>query len=738
MIDDDIYKNFSADCEDLLEEAEESLLGLIKDDGKPLDPTTKKNFFTQLMRVFHSIKGMSGMVGLPELNKHAHHLEDLLLVVSKSGINRIQCDYLIREIDIIRAFLKNNDLNFTAKYSVTDFLDLGIASSSNADGSGNINNLNDDKSTSSSTDQATNQATDQLAAEQTSNTNKSTIANNNLNKHKKDSVYNYFKRLPEAHIGTVKNILSEAIEGIEIKQNLNLSVDYYDTLTYVVPFQNNKKSVCGAFVLDFSDNTLPPIVANTIAKNIGLEHEFANAQELIKDVLSEFFYTIIGKTISEWSTLGLLTELNNLISNEDSPDLKLPFKSDNVKYLYEILFHLESGHIRFKILFSEKQKATATTLNKILIVDDSKTVRAALKSGLKKEHYITEEAADGLEAIEKYTSFAPNLVIIDLIMPRLGGMDAIKKIREIDNRANFIILSSVTNKEDAENAKELGVLCYITKPLHMSFILETINKTSLSKEVALSKEQIEQEEEAVPRIDFTEEGITAEDKILVVDDSKTIRLFVAKNLQKEGLVVIEATNGQEAIEKFVEFKPNIVIMDLVMPVMNGFDAMREIRRMDGNVKFIVLTSKNKDEGDISSLQAVDISSYILKPFDIGQIIEDVRNISSASKEQNKQSNKKILVVNKSKTLRHVMIQILNNEGFEIEEAGTGPEAVEKFKIFSPVLTIMDLNLPYLSGFEAMTQIRELNSEAKFVVLSSRSKNNDINKLLSVVKNALDH
>ncbi|MBF0299636.1 MAG: response regulator [Oligoflexia bacterium] len=734
MTEEDIYRNFCSDCDELLDEAEESLLNILKISEEKKELVVKKEHYTPILRSLHSIKGTSGMMGYQTLNKHTHHLEDLLLVVSKTGMNRSQCDYFIKEIDLIRAYLKNNNVAFSIKYSVNDFLELGI------------NNFNDNENViinegNINKNQVADFEREDLDKEKIENDKNILNVNNAneesstkvINQYKKDKVHNYFKRLPEEHIDTVKNILNETIEGIEIKQNLNLAANYYNTLTYVVSFENLKKSVKGAFILDFSDNTLPPIIANTIAKNMGLDCEFKENQDLIKDVLIEFFYTIIGKTISEWSTLGLHMELSPLISNEDFPDEKLPFKSDKVRYLYEILFHLSSGHLRFKIFFSEKLKESKKEHNKILIVDDSRTVRAALINGLKKENFIIEEASNGLEAIEKYKTFAPNLVIIDLIMPKLNGMDAIVKIREIDHKAKFIILSSITKREEEEKVKSLGVLCYITKPLHMSYILESINKINMDQ-VAIANSL--EKEEVAAGIDFSNGMISSEDKIMVVDDSKTIRLYVSKNLKKEGMLVIEANNGKEAIEKFIEHRPNIVIMDLTMPVMSGFEAMREIRKMDNNVKFIVLTSRHQNEGDATSLQAVDISSYILKPFDIGQIIEDVKGISNLTKDQNKFSNKKILVVNKSKTLRHVMVQILIHEGFEIEIAGTGSEAVEKFKSFLPMLTIIDLNLPYLSGFDAIAQIRELNPEAKFVVLSSRSTNNDINKLLSVVKNAL--
>ncbi|MBF0301008.1 MAG: response regulator, partial [Oligoflexia bacterium] len=226
------------------------------------------------------------------------------------------------------------------------------------------------------------------------------------------------------------------------------------------------------------------------------------------------------------------------------------------------------------------------------------------------------------------------------------------------------------------------------------------------------------------------------DKVLVVDDSKVIRKVVSDNLKNKGLKVIEAKNGKEAIIKFNQFHPNIVIMDLMMPEMNGIDAMKEIRKLNENVKFIVLTSKNKNETDINSLDAVDVSSFISKSFDMNKITEEVIKISSSCNNISDINNKRILVVNNSKALSHIVNCLLTNEGFEVEEASTGVDAVEKYQEFKPILTIMDLSLPLLGGFEIMSQIREINNEAKFVILSSKSQGNDINKLLSVIKNAL--
>ncbi|MBF0301007.1 MAG: response regulator, partial [Oligoflexia bacterium] len=230
------------------------------------------------------------------------------------------------------------------------------------------------------------------------------------------------------------------------------------------------------FALDFNHDSVASFVATSAAKKIGYYNENISeidSSEWEQDILSEFLNAFIGLTISEWDRLKFCVEIGNLFTSKDTSNL--PFRDNKIQNSYEIIFHVQKGFFRLRIFFNQKKKNSP---EKILIVDDSCTVRFALESGLKKEGLIVEEATNGLEAIEKHKSFAPDLTIIDLLMPKLGGLETISKIKNTNPNAKFIILSSAYKEEDVEKAKSLGVLFFISKPLYMNLVLETINKIS--------------------------------------------------------------------------------------------------------------------------------------------------------------------------------------------------------------------------------------------------------------------
>lgn len=119
--------------------------------------------------------------------------------------------------------------------------------------------------------------------------------------------------------------------------------------------------------------------------------------------------------------------------------------------------------------------------SKILIVDDSRVVRMAMKkllSNLEYSNFI--EAGDGQEAVDMYQSEKPALIIMDIIMPNMNGDEALAKIRESDKDTPVIILSSFAKESKVDTCRELGITEFITKPFspdkseEMEKILETL------------------------------------------------------------------------------------------------------------------------------------------------------------------------------------------------------------------------------------------------------------------------
>ena len=120
-----------------------------------------------------------------------------------------------------------------------------------------------------------------------------------------------------------------------------------------------------------------------------------------------------------------------------------------------------------------------------------------------------------------------------------------------------------------------------------------------------------------------------ERRILVVDDEQKIRSLVASYLRSDGFEVVEATDGKEAVEAVSMRKPDLVVMDIRMPGMDGFEALNEIRRLS-DVYVILLTARAEETDRIIGL-SVGADDYVTKPFSPRELVARVKAVLRRSR-----------------------------------------------------------------------------------------------------------
>ncbi|WP_457556133.1 response regulator [Candidatus Pyrohabitans sp.] len=114
---------------------------------------------------------------------------------------------------------------------------------------------------------------------------------------------------------------------------------------------------------------------------------------------------------------------------------------------------------------------------KILVVDDAAFMRMMLKNILGKNgHQIVGEAQNGAEGVEKYRELRPDVVTMDIIMPEVNGIEAVKKIMSIDPEAKIVMVSALGQEAMVKEALEAGARDFIVKPFKESKVLEVIEK----------------------------------------------------------------------------------------------------------------------------------------------------------------------------------------------------------------------------------------------------------------------
>lgn len=120
--------------------------------------------------------------------------------------------------------------------------------------------------------------------------------------------------------------------------------------------------------------------------------------------------------------------------------------------------------------------------NRILLVDDAMIIRMILRKILTEAGFeIAGEASNGAEAIRKYRELRPDLVTMDITMPEMGGIKALKSIREIDPEAKVIICSAMGQKSLIIEAMEAGAVNFLAKPFDEEKVVETVRKTLQSQ-----------------------------------------------------------------------------------------------------------------------------------------------------------------------------------------------------------------------------------------------------------------
>lgn len=112
----------------------------------------------------------------------------------------------------------------------------------------------------------------------------------------------------------------------------------------------------------------------------------------------------------------------------------------------------------------------------ILVVDDAAFMRMMIRDILAKEGYRIEEAVNGRDAIEKYDQVLPDLVTLDITMPEMNGIDALKAIREKDPAARVLMVSAMGQQQMIVEALESGAMDFLVKPFQPTKVLETVKK----------------------------------------------------------------------------------------------------------------------------------------------------------------------------------------------------------------------------------------------------------------------
>jgi response regulator RpfG family c-di-GMP phosphodiesterase len=247
------------------------------------------------------------------------------------------------------------------------------------------------------------------------------------------------------------------------------------------------------------------------------------------------------------------------------------------------------------------------TSRKILIVDDSLSVRKQYRELLEHRYPNLVEAADGREASHIAVTERPMLIITDFNMPEINGFELCRMLQTDSNTRDIpiIIVSTFDSDSDVEGGFEAGASAYLSKRDVDELLLKTVN------EIVWKYSNVRQKH------------------ILVVEDSKSIALFIAAGLTKNSFVVTVAQNGAMAKSLLRETRPDLILSDIKMPEMDGFALCRWIKANPdiADIPFVAM-SAGEETAVIHRIIQYGAAAYIIKPFSMNQLVPLIDRILS--------------------------------------------------------------------------------------------------------------
>lgn len=261
----------------------------------------------------------------------------------------------------------------------------------------------------------------------------------------------------------------------------------------------------------------------------------------------------------------------------------------------------------------------------VLIIEDEKTLMNLIANKLTKDGFKVYQAYDGQEGYEMIKSKQPGLILLDIIMPRLNGYEVLEKMKTEKISIPVIIISNSGQPIEIEKARQLGALDFLIKT---EFEPAEVSQR-VKKLLGITNGQEEVDDIVFkPREDANVKKLNI--KILLVEDDPFLREICGKKLAKDGYTVYEAIDGLQALNIVKKILPQVVLLDIILPNMDGFEVLQRIRADEAKEVSqipIIMLSNLGQEGDIKRAMDLGANDYLVKAhFTTDEIAERIKTI----------------------------------------------------------------------------------------------------------------
>ena len=236
---------------------------------------------------------------------------------------------------------------------------------------------------------------------------------------------------------------------------------------------------------------------------------------------------------------------------------------------------------------------------RVLVVDDQRSMRLTISAILEDWGCDVTSAEDGYGAIDAAREGTFDLILMDIKMPGINGVQAFREIKKIRPASMVVMMTGYAVEDLVQAAEEEGALSVIYKPFDMEVVYKLID--SLSK----------------PAL------------VLLVEDNTLERESLSEILINRGHRVTSATDGEEAIELCRNNSFDVIIMDLKLPGKDGYDTFQAIRAIEPGINVVFVTG---GESEDPTKEAAEVGGYTIlnKPLDMDNLLMLVQRIAVAN------------------------------------------------------------------------------------------------------------
>lgn len=342
----------------------------------------------------------------------------------------------------------------------------------------------------------------------------------------------------------------------------------------------------------------------------------------------------------------------------------------------------------------------------VLVVDDSLTVRMDLSEAFEAAGFSTLLASSVAEARKILAEKPVSAVILDVILPDEDGIELLREIRATQSSdAPFVLLlSTEADVRDRIRGIRVGADDYVGKPYDTSYVIARV------RELLRSRQPVE---------------TPARQTILIIDDSPTFRGELGAALEVANYAVVMAADGEEGLRIADSIRPTAILVDSVMPGIDGGTVIRRIR-LDAALRAtpcVLLTASDDRGAELRALEA-GADAFVRKE-DLELVLARVSAVLRATSldpmlAASLLGPKRILAVDDSATYLHELLAVLRGEGYDVVPARSGEEGIEMLATQPFDCILLDLVMPGIDGIETCRRIKAspLHRDVPLIMLTA--------------------